>query len=547
MKKGIRGRAILILTVTVLSFLFFLPSTPLFQAMPQWWKKIMPSKAITLGLDLQGGMHLILKVEGEKAVENYVERAVSGLKEVFSDLKFSADAKRSGSDEITVTYSAENVDVREDLIKAVEKELPGFENTDRREGTLIFSLPEDREAKIASNAISQALETIRNRIDQFGVLEPLIQKRGKDQILIQLPGVKDPQRAIDLIGKTALLEFKLVNNQAPLASQLPVSISAEEEASWLEGISDKIPEGSQILFEKNINEETGRITKTPYLVEKRALIAGDSLTDAHVNFGDFNQPVVSITFDREGGRIFEKVTGDNIDRLLAIILDNNIYSTPRINQKISGGQAEISGQFLVEEARDLALVLRAGALPAPVEIIQNLTVGPSLGQDSIDKGFKATLLAVLLVVLFMVVYYRVCGIIADFALLLNVIVLIGALAAFDATLTLPGIAGIILTIGMGVDSNVLIFERIREELRQKKPVRLAVDSGYDKAFVTIVDSHVTTLLTGAVLFLFGTGPIKGFAVTLCLGIGINLFTALVGTKVLLDLMNNRWKLQRLSI
>jgi len=519
----------------------------MFQAMPQWWKNVMPSKAITLGLDLQGGIHLILKVEGEKAVENHVERAVTSLKELFSEKKFSAEAKRSGPEEITISYTAENDDIRENLINAVEKGLSGFDNTDRKEGTLVFSLPEGRGEKIATNAISQALETIRNRIDQFGVTEPLIQKRGKDQILIQLPGVKDPQRAIDLIGKTALLEFKLVDSQSPLASQLPTSVSAEEEVSWLAGISEKILEEDQILFEKNIDEETGRITKRPYLVEKRRLIGGDSLTDAHINFDEFNQPYVSISFDREGGRLFEKITGENIDRQLAIILDNNVYSAPVIRDKISGGQASISGLFTLQEASDLALVLRAGALPAPVEIIQNLTVGPSLGQDSIEKGFKATLLAGLLVILFMIVYYRVCGIIADFALLLNLVVLIGALAALDATLTLPGIAGIILTIGMGVDSNVLIFERIREELRQKKPVRLAVDSGFDKAFVTIVDSHVTTLLTGAVLFLFGTGPIKGFAVALCLGIGINLFTALVGTKVILDMINNRWKLQRLSI
>ena len=232
---------------------------------------------------------------------------------------------------------------------------------------------------------------------------------------------------------------------------------------------------------------------------------------------------------------------------MAIVLDNTIYSAPVIQDRITGGRAQITGTFSMQEANDLAIVLRAGALPAPLKIIQDLTVGPSLGKDSIEKGVQATLFAGAMVVVFMIVYYRMSGVIADFALALNLLCLIGALSALNATLTLPGIAGIVLTIGMGVDSNVLIFERIREELRLGKAVRLAVDGGYDKALLTIVDSHVTTLITGVALFLFGTGPIKGFAVTLCLGIGINLFTALIGTKVIFDLMNQRHKVEQLSI
>jgi preprotein translocase subunit SecD len=266
-----------------------------------------------------------------------------------------------------------------------------------------------------------------------------------------------------------------------------------------------------------------------------------------VAIGQFNEPYVLVTFDAKGAREFDRITGDNVKKRMAIVLDNTVYSAPVINERISGGRAQITGTFTTQEANDLAIVLRAGALPAPLKIIQDLTVGPSLGQDSIEKGIRATLIAGAMVVLFMVIYYKLSGAIADLALVLNLICLMGALAALNATLTLPGIAGIILTIGMGVDSNVLIFERIREELRQGKPVRLAVDSGYDKALLTIVDSHVTTLITGLVLFLFGTGPIKGFAVTLCLGIGINLFTALVGTKVVFDWMNQRRKVATLSI
>ncbi len=368
-----------------------------------------------------------------------------------------------------------------------------------------------------------------------------------DQILIQLPGVKDPQRAISLIGKTALLEFKLLDEEAELASKLPFSIPVGGEDDFLKQFSGQIPEGDEILFERLQEEGASQFSKRPYLVKKQAVITGDVLTDARVSIGEFNEPLVSISFDSIGAKLFERVTGENVGKRLAIILDNAVYSAPVIRDRIAGGRAQIEGSFTTQEANDLAIVLRAGALPAPVTIIQNVTVGPSLGRDSIEKGLAAGIVGTILVVGFMAFYYRLSGLLADFALALNVMLLIGALAALNATLTLPGIAGIILAIGMAVDSNVLILERIREELRQGKPVRLAVDAGYEKALVTIVDSHVTTLITALALFLFGTGPIKGFAVTLSLGVSINLFTALVGTKVVYDLVNSRWKLNRLSI
>ena len=277
------------------------------------------------------------------------------------------------------------------------------------------------------------------------------------------------------------------------------------------------------------------------------MLTGDVLSDARVAIGQFNDPYVSITFDSKGGQEFERITAEHVKKRMAVVLDNTIYSAPVIQERIAGGRAQITGTFTTQEANDLAIVLRAGALPAPLKIVQDLTVGPSLGQDSIDKGVRATLIAGVMVVVFMIVYYRLSGLIADFALALNLICLMGALSALTATLTLPGIAGIVLTIGMGVDSNVLIFERIREELRSGKAVRSAIDAGYDKALLTIIDSHVTTLITGVALFLFGTGPIKGFAVTLCLGIAINLFTALVGTKVIFDLLYQKQKVEALSI
>ena len=401
---------------------------------------------------------------------------------------------------------------------------------------------------IKDNAANQALETIRNRIDQFGVSEPTIQRQGENEIVVQLPGVKDPRRAIDLIGKTALLEFKLLDEESPLAAQLPQSVAPSEEEGLLKQFADKLPEGDEILFEKKVNRETGLVRKLPILLKKQAVMTGDLLSEARVSLDNkFSEPYVSITFNADGAKRFEDVTGANVKKRLAIILDNTVYSAPVIQEKISGGNAQISGSFSMDDAKDLSIVLKAGALPAPLKMLQNVTVGPSLGEDSINAGKLAGFVGTLAVVIFMLIYYKVSGLIADFALILNIVLLFGAMASLNSTLTLPGIAGIILAVGMAVDSNVLMFERIRDEIRTGKPPRSAIDSGYDKAFATILDSHVTTLITAAVLFQFGTGPIKGFAVTLSLGVAINLFTALVGTKSIFDLITSKYKIVRLSI
>jgi preprotein translocase subunit SecD len=546
MKKNIQTRVILLALTVLVSILFFLPSTPWYSDFPDWWKKYLPSKGITLGLDLQGGIYLILEVEEDKAVENLTERTANYMKTSLDEKKLSVQSvKRISPTEISIQYPESGP--KEDILKAIEADFPTFSLKEEKPGELLFTLGEGEVKRIKDNATSQALETIRNRIDQFGVAEPLIQRQGTDQIVIQLPGVKDPQRAKRLIGETAQLEFKLLDDDTPVAAQLPFNVPPGQEESIVKEFQPKVPEGDEILFERVVNKETGQVTKRPYIVKKRAVLTGDLLTDARVSISQFNEPYVSITFDPTGARVFAKVTAENVKKRLAIILDNVIYSAPVIQESIPSGRAQINGNFTTQEANDLAIVLRAGALPAPVRTLQDLTVGPSLGQDSIEKGIRATAIAGILVVIFMVFYYRLSGLIADFALILNLVVLVGALAALNATLTLPGIAGVILTIGMGVDSNVLIFERIREELRQKKPVRLAVDGGYEKAFLTIIDSHVTTLITAFILFLFGTGPIKGFAVSLSLGITINLFTALVGTKVVFDWINSRKKLEWLSI
>jgi preprotein translocase subunit SecD len=507
----------------------------------------MPSKGITLGLDLQGGIHLVLEVEEDRAVEIAVDRSVNAIQDQLVEKKIPVESvKRTGSSRVTLHFQksdlkAESQKIMEDFPSFYEAESAGSADS------LVYELRENETKRIKDSAINQALETIRNRIDQFGVAEPLIQRQGLKQIVVQLPGIREPKRAKDLIKETALLEFKMLDESSKLASELPARVPKGKEEEALKQFEGKIPEGDQILFERVVDKDSGREFRVPYLVKKRVMLAGDVLSDARVSIGQFNDPYVSVTFDAKGAREFDRITAEHVKKRMAIVLDNTIYSAPVIQERISGGRAQITGTFTMQEANDLAIVLRAGALPAPLKIIQDLTVGPSLGRDSIDKGIRSTFLAGVVVILFMAVYYRLSGMVADAALALNLICLVGALAGLNATLTLPGIAGIILTIGMGVDSNVLIFERIREELRQGKPVRLAVDGGYDKALLTIIDSHVTTLITGLALFLFGTGPIKGFAVTLCLGIAINLFTALVGTKVVFDWVNQRRKIERWSI
>lgn len=540
MKKGILWRLLLIIATVIIALVFFLPNTPVFQSMPEWWKKNMPDKGIVLGLDLQGGLHLVFEVEGDKAVDIATERIVSTLNGVFERKNLEASAKKEGE---LVTATPSSMEVR----KAIEDTYPALALVEGEE-VLKYRLSSDEARRIKDNAADQVLEIIRNRIDQFGVAEPTIHRQAENEIVVQLPGVKDPKRAVDIIGKTAQLEFKIVDDEAPVAAELNSSILPGEEAHLLERFKGKIPENDEILFQRDVIKETGAVIKIPYLLKKEILLTGDLLTEARVNIDTrFNEPYVSMTFNTAGAKIFEDITGKNVRKRLAIILDGNVYSAPVIQEKISGGDAQITGRFSMEEAKDLAIVLRAGALPAPVRTLQNVTVGPSLGRDSIEAGKMAGIIGTVLVIIFMVIYYKLSGIIADFALLLNVILLLGAMASLNATLTMPGIAGIILAIGMAVDSNVLMFERMREELRAGKTPKAAVDSGYKKAFWTIFDSHVTVLITAAVLFQFGTGPIKGFAVTLSLGVAINLFTALIGTKTVFDIVQSKKEVARLSI
>ncbi|MFZ5802186.1 MAG: protein translocase subunit SecD [Candidatus Omnitrophota bacterium] len=363
------------------------------------------------------------------------------------------------------------------------------------------------------DATERVVEVIRNRIDEFGVREPSISKQGSSQVVVQLPGITDRERAKEIVGKTAHLEFKLVSEDAEIAKQ------------FTEG---KTPEGFE---SKQIKDMTGLRS---LILQAGAVLSGDHLTTASVGFDQYGQPIVQLQFDDEGGKIFDKVTFENIGRQLAIVLDGKVHSAPVIRDRIPNGQAQISGNFTIDEASDLSLVLRAGALPAPVNVIEERTVGPSLGQDSIQSGIRASLIGIAIVILFMPLYYLFCGLVADLGLLVYTIVVMGSFAALGASLTLPGIAGFILSIGMAVDANVLIFERIREELSTGKTARAAVSAGYHKAFSAIFDSNLTTLLTSVLLFMFGTGPVKGFAVTLSIGILASMFSAILVTRVIFD-------------
>ena len=537
MKKNIFWRSSLIILATVLSVIFYLPSTSLNQLLPEWLQKY----GIVLGLDLQGGVHLVYEVDGDTAVDVTMERIASSLTNIFAENKIEARADKENAD-IVVSSDDEKV------ADTVVKEFPSLALARRDNGRLVYRLDEAEGKRIKDFAADQALETIRNRVDQFGVAEPDIRMQSNSEIVVQLPGVKDARRAIDLVGKTAILEFKLLDDESPMAAQLPQTAEPDGEEEVREQYGSQIPEGDEILFGRVRNRETGVETKLVYLVKAQSLMTGEFLTEARVNIDQrYNEPYVSIAFNSTGAKLFEQITANNVKKRLAIILDNNVYSAPVIQERIAGGNAQITGSFTMQEAKDLAIVLRSGSLPAPLKMLQNVTVGPSLGRDSIKAGIRAGIIAAILVVAFMIVYYKIAGVIADFALVLNILFLIGVLSAFNATLTLPGIAGIILAIGMAVDSNVLMFERIREELRLGKTSRAAIDSGYDKAFWTIFDSHVTTLITAVVLFQFGTGPIKGFAVTLGWGVFINLFTSLIGTKTVFDYIMSKREIKTLSI
>jgi preprotein translocase subunit SecD len=495
---------------------------------PRDWRG-QPRQPINLGLDLQGGIHLVLGVDLDKGIENVLDRMAGDLRTALQRKGIGAQVTRQGRTGLTVQLASAQA------FPDAQRALADFTEFDTRSqdsatGRVELALKEKVIADRRTSFVDQGLKVIRNRVDQFGVAEPTIQKQGDNRILVQLPGVQDPARAKALIGKTAVLEFKLVDDQVDPTR------------------SEGLPAGTEVLYGRRVDTQTKTETRVPYAVRKETLLTGDLISDASVRVSDVGEPYVSVTFDSVGARLFGEVTEKNVGKSLAIVLDGNVHSAPVIRERIPSGQAQISGGFTFEEASDLAIVLRTGALQAPVQVLEERTVGPSLGADSIRKGVVSTLAGALAVFLFMLIYYRLSGAIADVALVLNLLILLAAMAWFQATLTLPGIAGIVLTIGMAVDTNILIFERIREEFRLGKTVRAAIDAGFRRAFTTVIDTHVTVVVSGAILYQFGTGPVKGFAVSLMIGIVASLFTAVFFTRVVFDLIYmGRRRLQTLSI
>jgi len=475
--------------------------------------KILPHKQINLGLDLRGGSHLLVEVQSSV-------RASERMDDLFDDIRIELRRNKIILSDITqsnnqIKIMLSDVGFKDNLLDIVESlsqnvkgqlgsgqlnsELQIIEQTD---GSILVSMTEVALNDLLRRSVDQSIEIIRRRIDELGTKEPTIQRQGDSRILIQVPGLDDPKRLKDLLGTTAKMNFHLID-------------------PFYDG--DNVSRSSMALKHAN-NDST-------YVVERRSIIGGENLVDAQPGFdSQTNQPIVNFRFDSQGSRKFGKITTDNVGKLFAIVLDNEVISAPIINEPILGGSGMISGSFTVQEANDLAILLRAGALPAPLVILEERTVGPGLGADSIKSGQIASILGLMLVLLYMFVSYGRFGIYSNISLIINLSLIVAVLSILQATLTLPGIAGIILTIGMAVDANVLIFERIREEIANKKSVINAIDNGYKRARTTILDANITTFIAAIILFQLGSGPIKGFSVTLAIGIITSVFTAFTVTR-----------------
>jgi len=525
MNKGLVWRGVLIVALAALAF----------------WRAWPPRENINLGLDLQGGIHLVLKVETQDAVKAETDKDMEVLRREATDDGVAGLTTKQLSD--TSFEASGFAPDRLEALEGVARDwLGGGWDWTRGDGVLTFKMRAANEKSLRDSAVNQALQTIRNRVDQFGVAEPLIARQGLDseRIVVQLPGVDDPDRVKRLIKSTAFLEFRLARfpyNGPGVASRQEI----------LDNFGGVLPDDLEIV-PKDERDRNGRIIgQTFYAIEKRRVITGRDLRSASPSQGQLGQPVVAFMLSAEGARIFSDVTAANIGRGLAIVLDGRVVSAPSINSRISD-RGIIEGNFTQQEVLDLVTTLRSGALPAGITYLEDRTVGPSLGHDSIQSGMRAGLYGALLVVFAMLIVYKLSGVNSILALALNLMLIFGALAYFGATLTLPGIAGIVLTVGMAVDASVLVFERIREELRAGKAPRAAIDAGFGNAMSSIVDANITTLIAALFLFQFGTGPVRGFAVTLSIGIFGTLFCGVFVSRWIFDLFYaNRPRAERISI
>jgi preprotein translocase subunit SecD len=508
-----RWKIILIIVVMLAGALYAFPNvlSPQQAAQLPGWA---PSARMNLGLDLRGGSHLLLEVdmsavlqERMQALEQNLRAALRKERINYTNLAASRDAVQ-----LTLSNPADLPKVRE-LLRNIET---GLAVEQGQGGQVTIRYDEARLRELSTQVIGQSIEIVRRRVDEFGTTEPSIQQQGENRILVQVPGLDNPQRLIDLIGQTAKLTFRMVD------------LTTNPELARQTG---RVPPGAELL---PADAERDPMTGKPveYLVQRRVLVGGDNLTDSQATFQN-GQPVVSFRFDTVGARRFADATRENVGKPFAIVLDNKVISAPVIREPILGGSGIISGSFTTESAKDLALLLRAGALPAPLHVLEQRTVGPDLGADSIEAGKNACIIGYLLIAVLMTVRYRIFGVIANVALLANLLLTIAIMSLIHATLTLPGIAGMVLGLAMAVDANVLIYERMREEIRAGRSPLLAADVGSQKAFITILDSNLTTLCAALFLYLLGSGPVKGFAVTLSIGLICSMFTAVTLTRALM--------------
>ncbi len=534
MIQSLQWRIAIIALVLAASLFFVYPSIG---PVPEFWAKHLPNNPVRLGLDLQGGLYLVLEVQSEMAVEAVVDKTISETSSLMKDEKVRySDILRTSASGMTVYLKdAEQAQLFDEKVLDKLNNFKKVSSEPTEKGYAVQLQLDQREIEsIKQRAVRQAVDTIRNRVDAFGVAEPDVVMQGNDRIVVQLPGLKeDINRAIDIIRKTARLEFKLVDEKGDLNA----------------AVNGDVPQGDEVLYKVDRNPRSGVVSRTPYLLKKQILMTGDDIVDARIQPDNTGRMIIAMEFNRTGARQFERITGEHVRERLAIVLDNRIYSAPVIKDRISGGSAIIEGMFTPEEAHDLALVLRAGSLPAPVKILENRTVGPSLGEDSIRMGRNAILLGMGMIITCMIIYYKAAGIVATVAILFNLLLIFAIMVspALRATLTLPGLAGVALTIGISVDASILIFERIREELRLGKSARVAVENGYTKAFSTIFDSNLCTILSSLPLIQFGTGPIKGFAVTLVIGLLVSMFTALFVTRTIFEYAFQVMKIKKISI
>jgi len=510
----------LILVVCLAGIAFSVPNLLRGQAggLPDWWQPV------TLGLDLQGGSYLLLEVETDAIVREQLEALVEGARADLREARIRYVSLGVEGQNAVVTIP--DPDQRTEAARLLrDLDRSGTDLTEEADGRFVLTFKEETLNERRTQAVEQSIEIVRRRVDETGTREPTIQRQGENRIIVELPGLDDPQRVKALIGRTAKLTFHLLDER----------VSPEDLAAG------QLPPGTEMMPAAANNAGPPQ-----YAVRKRVEVSGDHLVDAQPNFRD-NQPIVSFRFDTAGGQRFGRVTQQAVGQNLAIVLDGAVISAPVIREPILGGSGIISGSFSVQETQDLALLLRAGALPAPLTVLEERTVGPGLGADSIAAGALASLLGLVAVIIFMIATYGMFGGMAVGALMLNLFLLLGALSALGATLTLPGIAGIVLTMGMAVDANVLIFERMREEERNGRTLMNCIETGFRQAFKAIVDANVTTLVAAALLFYFGSGPVKGFAVTLSIGIVSSMFTAIMVTRLMVVLWLRRSRAKALPI